>query len=238
MDYRKSKAPSNTVTRDVQELWKETGNIYESVAIIAKRANQISVEIKQDLSKKLAEFASYNDSLDEVFENREQIEISRYYEKLPKPTLLATQEKQPVFLFLALLVTIACLCLPVGSFEPKGMGTENQLMNLWLSDADGGKNFNVWALFAILLVTCPMDLFAIFDYHNRRRQARFCMFSMLMIAGWYIVYGVFSQVLMTGFTFHVTFAACLPLVAFILLWLARHAILADEALVRAADRIR
>lgn len=92
MDYRKSKAPSNTVTRDVQELWKDTGNIYESVAIIAKRANQISVEIKQDLSKKLAEFASYNDSLDEVFENREQIEISRYYEKLPKPTLLATQE--------------------------------------------------------------------------------------------------------------------------------------------------
>ena len=73
MDYRKSKAPSNTVTRDVQELWKDTGNIYESVAIIAKRANQISVEIKQDLSKKLAEFASYNDSLDEVFENREQI---------------------------------------------------------------------------------------------------------------------------------------------------------------------
>ena len=68
------------------------GNIYESVAIIAKRANQISVEIKQDLSKKLSEFASYNDSLDEVFENREQIEISRFYEKLPKPTLLATQE--------------------------------------------------------------------------------------------------------------------------------------------------
>ena len=92
MDYKKSKAPANTVTRDLPALWKETGNIYESVAIIAKRANQISVEIKQDLSKKLAEFASYNDTLEEVFENREQIEISRYYEKLPKPTLLATQE--------------------------------------------------------------------------------------------------------------------------------------------------
>lgn len=92
MDYKKSKAPTNTVTRDVRELWKDTDNIYESVAIIAKRANQISVEIKQDLSKKLAEFASYNDSLEEVFENREQIEISRYYEKLPKPTLLATEE--------------------------------------------------------------------------------------------------------------------------------------------------
>ena len=92
MDYKKSKAPSNTVTRDILDLSKETGNIYESVAIIAKRANQVSVEIKEDLSKKLAEFASYNDSLEEVFENREQIEISRYYEKLPKPTLLATQE--------------------------------------------------------------------------------------------------------------------------------------------------
>lgn len=92
MDYKKSKAPTNTVTRDVRELWKGTDNIYESVAIIAKRANQISVEIKQDLSKKLAEFASYNDTLEEVFENREQIEISRYYEKLPKPTLLATEE--------------------------------------------------------------------------------------------------------------------------------------------------
>ncbi|MBF1391864.1 DUF4293 domain-containing protein [Prevotella histicola] len=148
------------------------------------------------------------------------------------------QRKQTVFLFLALLATIACLCLPVGSFEPQGMGTENQLMNLWINETNGGRNFSVWALFAILLVTCPINTFAIFDYHNRKRQARFCMFSMLMIIGWYIVYGVFSQVLMPGFTFHVGFAACLPLIAFILLWLARHSILADEALVRAADRIR
>ena len=92
MDYKKSKAPVNTVTRNIMDLCEETGNIYETVAIIAKRANQISIQIKDDLSKKLAEFASYNDSMEEVFENREQIEISRYYEKLPKPTLLATQE--------------------------------------------------------------------------------------------------------------------------------------------------
>ena len=92
MDYKKSKAPVNTVTHNIMDLCDETGNIYESVAIIAKRANQISVQIKDDLSKKLADVASYNDSLEEVFENREQIEISRYYEKLPKPTLLATQE--------------------------------------------------------------------------------------------------------------------------------------------------
>ncbi len=92
MDYKKSKAPINTVTRDLATLWEQTDNIYKSVVIIGKRANQIGVEIKQDLNKKLAEFASYNDSLEEVFENREQIEISRYYEKLPKPSLLATQE--------------------------------------------------------------------------------------------------------------------------------------------------
>ena len=92
MDYKKSKAPVNTVTRNIMDLCDETGNIYESAAIISKRSNQIAVEIKQDLNKKLQEFASYNDSLEEVFENREQIEISRYYEKLPKPTLIATQE--------------------------------------------------------------------------------------------------------------------------------------------------
>lgn len=92
MDYKKSNAPVNTTTRNIMDLCEETGNIYESVVIIAKRSNQIAAEIKQDLTKKLTEFASYNDSLEEVFENREQIEISRYYEKLPKATLLATQE--------------------------------------------------------------------------------------------------------------------------------------------------
>ncbi len=92
MNSKKTNAPTNTVTRDVMELCEDTGNIYETVAIIGKRANQISVEMKNELSKKLQEFASYNDNLEEVFENREQIEISRYYEKMPKPTLIATQE--------------------------------------------------------------------------------------------------------------------------------------------------
>lgn len=92
MDYKRTNAPTTTVTRNLMDLAEPTGNIYESVAIIAKRANQISVEIKNELSKKLQEFASMNDNLEEVSENREQIEISRYYEKLPKPTLIATQE--------------------------------------------------------------------------------------------------------------------------------------------------
>ena len=76
----------------MMKLSADTGNVYETVMIIAKRANQIGAEMKQDLEKKLQEFASFNDNLEEVFENREQIEISRYYEKLPKPTLIAAQE--------------------------------------------------------------------------------------------------------------------------------------------------
>ena len=92
MDYKKTNAPTNTVTRDIIALSNDTGNVYETLRIIGKRANQISVEMKNDSEKKLQEFASYNDNLEEVFENREQIEISRYYEKLPKPTLIATQE--------------------------------------------------------------------------------------------------------------------------------------------------
>ncbi|MCM1110316.1 MAG: DNA-directed RNA polymerase subunit omega [Clostridium sp.] len=92
MDYKKTNAPLNTVTRDLVELSEDTGNIYETVCVIAKRSNQIAGEMKHDLEKKLQEFASLNDNLEEISENREQIEISRYYEKLPKPTLIATQE--------------------------------------------------------------------------------------------------------------------------------------------------
>jgi len=82
----------STVTRDLRELDTQTGNIYESIVIMSKRANQISNNIKEELHQKLSEFASSNDNLEEVFENREQIEISKYYEKLPKPTLVAVQE--------------------------------------------------------------------------------------------------------------------------------------------------
>ena len=92
MDFKKSNTPLTTVTRDMIELSKDTGNVYETVCIISKRANQIAQQMKSDLEKKLQEFAPYNDNLEEISENREQIEISRYYERLPKPTLIATQE--------------------------------------------------------------------------------------------------------------------------------------------------
>ena len=92
MDYKNSKAPRNTVTRDINQLTEGVGNVYETVAIIAKRANQISIGMKRELDAKLQDFSIPQDNLEETFENREQIEISRQYARLPKPTLMATQE--------------------------------------------------------------------------------------------------------------------------------------------------
>src|ERR1700741_1758444 len=83
---------TSTVTRDLRDLDIKKDNIYESIVIMAKRANQISNNVKEELHQKLSEFASSNDNLEEVFENREQIEISKYYERLPKPTLVSVQE--------------------------------------------------------------------------------------------------------------------------------------------------
>ena len=88
----KKNIPNNTITRKLVDLDKETGNIYEKVNIIARRANQISTELKTELSRKLADFSSPTDTMEETFENREQIEISRYYERLPKPAIIATEE--------------------------------------------------------------------------------------------------------------------------------------------------
>ncbi|HXH98800.1 MAG TPA: DNA-directed RNA polymerase subunit omega [Sphingobacteriaceae bacterium] len=92
MNNNKPAIPTSTITRDVRQLDIETDNIYESLVIMSKRANQISNNIKEELHGKLSEFASSNDNLEEVFENREQIEISKHYERMPKPSLMAVDE--------------------------------------------------------------------------------------------------------------------------------------------------
>jgi len=86
------KIPTNTITRDTRDLAAPTGNLYETVVILSKRANQISVAEKKELAKKLEDFKGERDSMDEVFENKEQIEISKYYERQPKPDLVAISE--------------------------------------------------------------------------------------------------------------------------------------------------
>ncbi|MGZ0017900.1 DNA-directed RNA polymerase subunit omega [Yeosuana sp. AK3] len=92
MDLKKTNAPVNTMTYDRNQIDEPTENIYEAISIISRRAEQINSEIKRELIDKLEEFATYNDSLEEIFENKEQIEVSKFYEKLPKPHALAVQE--------------------------------------------------------------------------------------------------------------------------------------------------
>lgn len=92
MDYKNTKAANTTITYDKTKIEAPTDNIYEAITIIAKRAQQINGDLKSELIEKLEEFATYTDSLDEVFENKEQIEVSKFYEKLPKPTAIAVEE--------------------------------------------------------------------------------------------------------------------------------------------------
>jgi len=92
VNFKASTASRTTITRDTLDLEKETGNIYESIAIMAKRSNQINLELKEELLRKLEEFAPTTDNLEEIFENREQIEISKFYEKLPKPYNISIHE--------------------------------------------------------------------------------------------------------------------------------------------------
>lgn len=151
------------------------------------------------------------------------------------------QRKQTVFLLIAVILTIVSLCLPLGSFTAdNGIGKDTATMyNLWIVTSAGTYSYQSWVLFAVMLMTCPDALFAIFMYHNRIAQSRFCLFNILVIIGWYIVFIVFALYLKSQFgQFHISFAAVLPAISMILYFLAKKAIMADEALVRAADRIR
>jgi len=92
MNFKNSTAEKTTITRDTSEIEESTGNIYESIVMMSKRSNQLNVDLKEELTQKLQEFASTTDNLEEIFENREQIEISRFYERLPKPVAISIQE--------------------------------------------------------------------------------------------------------------------------------------------------
>ncbi len=150
------------------------------------------------------------------------------------------QRKQTVFLLLAVIITVVCLCLPLCGFSSgQGIFGESVMYNLWIVSPDGSHDLSVWALFAILLVTCPVALFAVFSFHNRVLQWRMCVFNMLLILGWYIVFACFVLSMRNGIgspDFYV--ASVLPLISGILYFMARKAILADEALIRSSERIR
>lgn len=145
---------------------------------------------------------------------------------------------------LAVVLTVVCLCLPVGVFTYDGLAhvgiiTINEY-NLCLV-VDDIVEYTTWPMFAVLVPSAALGVYSIFAYGNRRAQARFCVFNALLLVGWYVLYAVCSRVCSTGngiFEFRPTVFAAFPCVALILYMMARRAILADEALVRAADRIR
>lgn len=148
------------------------------------------------------------------------------------------QRKQTVFIFLSFILTIVCLCLPIGSFEPQEMGTSTQMFNLWILD-NGKHNYSVAALFVILLITCPISLKSIFAFSNRVFQGQLCLINASLFVLWHIVYIICVLFVgPDGYKFHVSMASSIPAICLILQVMARKAILDDEKLIRSADRIR
>lgn len=140
---------------------------------------------------------------------------------------------------LAISITIACLCLPLGYFEPKGMGLNAEMFNLWIKHPEGGVSMTSSVLLAIQVLTASIGVWAIVGFRNRPRQAKLCVVNMLLLIVWYALAAFYTlHVGYRDYSFHADLAICFPLIAIILYWMARRGVLADEKLVRAADRIR
>ena len=150
------------------------------------------------------------------------------------------QRKQTIFLLIALVLNIVCLCLPVGRFVSQTMGADATLTNLWISMSDGSLQFSAWYLFAILLLSCPVTIWAIISYKNRLFQARLCLCCMLLMVFWYIGYSIVKFWTAPGLNAELVMAWTyfLPFVSLVFYFLARRGIMADEKLVRSMDRIR
>lgn len=150
------------------------------------------------------------------------------------------QRIQSIYLLAGVVLSVICLCLPIGIFQSANTITAH-LYNLCSVQVVGGVNFDQWALFAVLILSASIGTYAIFAFHNRIVQARLCLFSVLLIVGWYILYFVFGKLLKgdaDGVTFTPSLSAILPALSLVFYVLARRRIKADERLVRAADRIR
>ena len=151
------------------------------------------------------------------------------------------QRKQTIFLAAAVILTVVCLSMQIGSYNTAGLDVA-RVYNLWFTDPLGHRHYDVWPLFAILLPTAALGAYTIFIYHNRKIQALFCALNALLIAGWYVCYFVVAQTVADktwgAVEFCPSWPAVLPAVALILYLMARRAIRADEKLVRSLDRIR
>lgn len=151
------------------------------------------------------------------------------------------QRIQTLYLLVALLLTVFCLCIPVASFEPVGMGGDALMFNLWTNLADGTRDFTPWPLFVILLLTCPLCILAIFSFKNRKLQARLCLSCLLLDIAWMVVFAVlfyFKAADPDVEMGNILFGTGLPFFAAVLFLLARKGIKKDDKLIRDMDRIR
>lgn len=149
------------------------------------------------------------------------------------------QRKQTIYLLLSIILTVISLSFQIGYYNQGGL-TVGTMMNLWVLTAQGTRDFVVWPLFVIQLVTLPMALAAIFAYHNRIFQSRLCVLNILLLLGWYIVFIVYSLVFKDRYNaeFQYSYLSILPFLSIISYIMARKGIKADEKLVKDADRIR
>lgn len=160
-------------------------------------------------------------------------------------TTVMIQRIQTIYLLVAVVLSVICMFLPLGEFSVDGLTVAREY-NLWLLHVDNAAThhftFATSPMFAVLLLSSALSCYAIFAFRNRVAQARFCLFGALLIVGWYVLYAVYSRVLGSFdgrmAEFSLSWAAVLPALALVFLLLARRAIMADERLVRAADRIR
>lgn len=155
------------------------------------------------------------------------------------------QRIQTIYLLIAVVLSVLCLCMQIGTFCIDGLTVAREY-NLWVLHVDNGAthhfSFTTAPMFVVLLLSAALGAYSVFAYRNRLVQARFCMFNMLLLVGWYMLYAVYRHVLIGGdgraVDFSLSFAAFFPAVALVFYLLARRSIMADERLVRAADRLR
>lgn len=149
------------------------------------------------------------------------------------------QRKQTLFLLIAVVLNFLCLIFPIGEFIPRGVGVNPLMYNLWIEDGQGSVSFASAPLFGILFLETIVSVVTIFRYNNRRQQIKFCSLNILLLVLWYITYAiVFSLNSIEDGDFKLHMVAIFPLISLILTMMAKRGVKADEALIRAADRIR
>ena len=149
------------------------------------------------------------------------------------------QRKQTLFLLIAVVLNFLCLIFPIGEFIPRGVGVNPLMYNLWIEDGQGSVSFASAPLFGILFLETIVSVVTIFRYNNRRQQIKFCSLNILLLVLWYITYAIvfsLNSIEDGGFKLHMV--AVFPLISLIVTMMAKRGVKADEALIRAADRIR